>query len=243
MSNTSRPIPRYVLLTLVSVLFIHLFVSNTVWVENENPESIKEKGTVVAVYDGDTIKVRFDKGLERKVRLIGIDAPEVDDNQDEKKLQALLAKRFAFYYLYRKTVELTYESEREDRYGRLLAYVWTEDGLFNEFILREGFARMFWAFSFALKGRFVQAQRTAQEQGRGFWCTSPYPVISAKDARNHIGRLINVRFACVQIRLLEGKLLKSSVFWRSIKASPRSCCSSLLSLGFQTNNSTPFQNI
>jgi len=200
MSNASRPVRRYVLAVLVSVVFIGLFASNIVWVEKENPESIKEKGTVVAVYDGDTIKVRFDKGHERKVRLIGIDAPEVDDNQNEKKLQALLAKRFAFYYLYRKTVELTYESEREDRYGRLLAYVWTEDGLFNEFILREGFARIFWAFSYALKGRFVQAQRTAQEQERGFWRKSPYPVISVKDARNRIGQLINVRFTCVQIR-------------------------------------------
>jgi len=190
----------YAFAVLASVLFISLFASKIFWIEKESPESIKETGTVVAVYDGDTIKVRFDKAYERKVRLIGIDAPEVDDPQEKRKLQALLAKRFVFHYLYGKTVKLTYESEREDKYGRLLAYVWTEDGLFNEFILREGFARVFWAFSYALKQRFIQAQKTAQEQGRGFWGKSPYPVISAQDARNHTGKLTSVRFACVQTR-------------------------------------------
>ncbi len=200
MSHAGRPDQRYVLAVLVSVLFICLFASKISWVEKENSESIGETGTIVAVYDGDTIKVRFDKGFERKVRLIGIDAPEVDDPQEKKKFQALLAKRFVFHYLYGKTVKLTYESEREDKYGRLLAYIWTENGLFNEFILSEGFARVFWAFSYELKQRFIQAQKTAQEQGRGFWSKSPYPVIAAQDARNHTGKLLSVRFVCAQTR-------------------------------------------
>jgi micrococcal nuclease len=158
------------------------------------------KGTVVVVYDGDTVKVRPDTGLERRVRLIGIDTPEIEDEPADTRLEALLAKRFTFYHLFRKSVELTYERELEDRYGRLLAYVWSEAGLFNEFILQEGFARVFLKFPFGMEGKFIRAQKQAQEQGRGFWQKEPYPIITPKIARNHIGTLRRVRFKCTRIR-------------------------------------------
>jgi micrococcal nuclease len=200
MGNIKRPIQRYVFAALVSVLFISLFASRVFWLEKKEPETHGETGTVVIVYDGDTIKVRFDNGYERRVRLIGIDCPEINDPDKEKSLQAQLAKRFVFHYLYRKTVKLTYEPEREDKYGRLLAYVWIGGSLFNEFVLREGFAQVFLAFPYEQKERFIQAQKTAQEQGRGFWREKSYPLIPAKNIRNHIGKLIQVRFTCVQTR-------------------------------------------
>lgn len=195
-----RPVRRFVFAALVSVLFISFFASRIFWIEKKDPEVHGKTGTVVVVYDGDTIKVRFDNGLERKVRLIGIDCPEIDDSNKEKFLQARLAKRFVFHYLYRKTVKLTYESEHEDKYGRLLAYIWIEGRLFNEFILSEGFARVFLAFPYELKKRFIQAQKAAQEQGRGFWREKPYPLVPAQNIRDHIGKLLRVRFTCVQTR-------------------------------------------
>jgi len=200
MGNVTRPIRRHGFAALVTVLFLGFFASHIFWIEKKNPEIHGKTGTVVVVYDGDTIKVRFDNGLERRVRLIGIDCPEIDEPNKERFLQAQLAKRFAFHYLYRKTVKLTYESEREDKYGRLLAYVWTEGRLFNEFILSEGFARVFLAFPYEQKERFIQAHKAAQEQGKGFWREKPYPVIPAQNIRDHIGKLIQVRFTCVQTR-------------------------------------------
>jgi len=200
MGNVRRPIPRHFFAALVSISFVSFFASRIFWVEKTKPETNGETCTVVVVYDGDTIKVRFDKGHERKVRLIGIDCPEIEDPNKEKSLQAQLAKRFSFHYLFRETVELTYESEREDKYGRLLAYVWTEGGLFNEFILSEGFAHVFLAFPYELKERFIQAQKAAQEQGRGFWRETPYPLLAAQDVKGNIGKLVRVRFTCVRTR-------------------------------------------
>jgi micrococcal nuclease len=162
-------------------------------------------GTVVTVYDGDTVKVRSDKGFERRVRLIGIDTPEISDTTDDTPLEALLAKRFTFHHIYRKRVRLSYDQETEDKYGRLLAYVWTEDGLFNDFILKEGFARVFLKFPFALKNKFIHAQKEAQEQGRGFWHQESYPLITAQQVRDHIGTLNRVRFLC-------GRLTRSGDF-------------------------------
>jgi endonuclease YncB( thermonuclease family) len=74
--------------------------------EQGRGSSFPESGFVTAVYDGDTIKVRFKNKQERKVRLIGIDAPEIEASREEVKFRAQMAKRFAFFYLYRETINL-----------------------------------------------------------------------------------------------------------------------------------------
>ncbi len=160
----------------------------------------RDNGTIIAVYDGDTVKVRFDDGPDRRVRLIGIDTPEITDESSEKQLEALLAKRFTFHHLFRKPVELTYEPEQEDKYGRLLAYVWIGDRLFNEFILKQGFARVYLKFPYTMNKKFIQAQKEARELGRGFWQEYPYPLIPVQEVRNHIGKLSRVNFVCKSMR-------------------------------------------
>ncbi len=160
----------------------------------------RDQGTVIAVYDGDTIKVRFNDGLERRIRLIGIDTPEIADTPSEKQLAALLAKRFTFHHLFLKSVELTYDQEREDKYGRLLAYVWTGGSLFNEFILKEGVARVFLKFPFIMRESFIHAQEEAEEEGRGFWQEIPYPLITDQQAEEHIGKFRRVSFMCARLR-------------------------------------------
>ncbi len=182
---------------LIFLLFIDLLAAQI------RPAS---QGTVVVVYDGDTVKVRFDSGAERRVRLIGIDTPEIGETPKETPLEALLAKRFTFHHLFRQRVELTYERELEDRYGRLLAYVWKDSGLFNQFILEQGFARVYLKFPYAVKRKFIQAQKEAQEEGRGFWYDKPYPSVAMPQVQEHIGELVQVSFFCARVRE-SGRLL------------------------------------
>jgi micrococcal nuclease len=163
-------------------------------------------GTVMAVYDGDTVKVRSDTGIERRVRLIGIDTQEIEDSPANTPLEALLAKRFTFHHLFRERVKLSYDRETEDQYGRLLAYVWTRKGLFNQFILKEGFARVFRKFPFSMMEKFILAHNEAKEQGRGFWRQEPYPLTSPQQVRDHIGSLCRVQFKCDRLRK-SGRLL------------------------------------
>lgn len=165
-----------------------------------------DKGTVVVVYDGDTVKVRFDNGSEQRARLIGIDSPEIADSAGGTQLEALLAKRFTFHHLFRKRVELGYDRERVDKYGRLLVYVWIEGRLFNEFILEQGFARVYLKFPFSKRDRFVRTQQKAREQGRGFWKEEPYPLISPEYAGIHAGKLVRVGFVCARVRKTENFL-------------------------------------
>jgi micrococcal nuclease len=158
-------------------------------------------GTVVFVYDGDTIKVRLDSGGEKRVRLIGVDAPESDDPKEDVRLSAFLARRFASSKLYQKPVRLALDREKEDAYGRLLAFVATDEGTsFNETLVREGFASAYLKYPFdeARKQRLREAEAEAKQAKRGLWRVEPWPVVGPGDARSRLGQVVTVRFHCLR---------------------------------------------
>lgn len=73
-------------------------------------------GKVVAVTDGDTIKVLDSTNTQYKVRLTGIDAPERGQpfgNKSREFLASMVAGK-----------EVRVEPDKKDRYGRTLGKVW-----------------------------------------------------------------------------------------------------------------------
>jgi len=121
---------------------------------------------VVSVHDGDTIKVKYE-GRTESVRFIGIDAPELDQEEWGKKAQERL------YSLIPpgSVVTLEFDLTKRDKYGRLLAYIFTRDGKFvNELMLRDGLA-MLYTFPPNVKytEKFREAQRYARENMLGIW--------------------------------------------------------------------------
>jgi len=121
--------------------------------------------TVTRVSDGDTIRL---SGLGR-VRLIGIDTPEVFGRQE---CFGGRASRFVKRLLPPGTrVRYRLGAESRDRYGRALAYVWLEDGRFlNLLLVERGFAQPLTIppnVDFA--GRFRDAAAEARDAGRGLW--------------------------------------------------------------------------
>jgi micrococcal nuclease len=189
-------------LTLPAVLALGLIVHgmlSALPAQTQRASAPPDSGLVVVVYDGDTVKVRFADGNERKVRLIGIDSPEMDDEREEVRFMAFIAKRFAFLNLYRKNVHLAYDWELEDQYGRLLAYLTTDDGaLFNELILKEGFAFAYRKFPFRkdLMERFKAAETEARRAGKGLWRKESPLEVPASGARAYLGHLVSVRMTC-----------------------------------------------
>lgn len=170
------------------------------------------RGTVITVYDGDTVKVRLAGRADEKVRLIGVDSPELDDARERVRLMAFLAKRFAFSRLYQSEVELLPGPEERDAFGRLLAYLRLGDGsIFNVTLVREGYAHAYFKFPFdeAWKKDLKAAEAEARRAGKGLWGTEPYPQIGAVEAGRHVGEILTVRFRCLRsfkragFRLLE----------------------------------------
>jgi micrococcal nuclease len=192
---------KFIFIVFSVLSFSLLFAERYQLPKPKKSSSLPESGLVTAVYDGDTIKVRFSGGQERRIRLIGIDAPETTDLREEERFQAFMAKRFAFYYLYQRPIKLSYEEgDIEDKYGRLLAYVWTEkQGLFNKFILSEGFAYVYLNFPFRYRKEFVNTEEEARKLKKGFWQKGHYLLIQASETKSHIGSLITVQFICLKV--------------------------------------------
>lgn len=118
--------------------------------KNEQEDSF-QKAKVTKVIDGDTIKVDID-GKIYKVRFIGINCPEIGQNEEFFGKEA---KEFTKEKLYGKEIFLQKDVSETDKYGRLLRYVWLEkpkdlnnpskdeirDSSINGILVREGFAK------------------------------------------------------------------------------------------------------
>jgi micrococcal nuclease len=159
-------------------------------------------GRVVRVADGDTVTVLFADRVERRVRLIGVDAPEMDDSREDVAYRAFLSQRFAFHHLYLREVRLTYDFNPQDEHGRTLAYVWLGEGeLFNERIIREGFAAAFLKYPFRkdYQDRFRAAEVQARKEDRGLWRREEPAAVPVSEVRSHAGGLVSVRFRCARV--------------------------------------------
>lgn len=132
---------------------------------------VYELATVTNVVDGDTIDVEFRDGRTARVRLIGVDTPEV---YGEVECFGVAASQFTAEWLNRKQVALERDVSETDRYGRLLRYVWIGPYLFNELLVREGYAGVTtYPPDVKYAWRFREAERVAREERAGLWGVCP----------------------------------------------------------------------
>jgi micrococcal nuclease len=126
--------------------------------------------TLVSVTDGDTIVVKLD-GKRERVRLIGIDTPETANSPRGPQPFADEATAALKRHLGRGRVELRFDAEERDHYGRLLAYVYAADGTFaNEALVREGWARALRVPPNVRHAKhFESLARAARRERRGMW--------------------------------------------------------------------------
>jgi micrococcal nuclease len=127
---------------------------------------------VVRVVDGDTIRARMAGGRVEAVRYIGIDTPEDVRPGTPVQCFSLRAARRNRALVGGRRVRLSFDRERRDRYGRLLAYVRRRpDGLFvNARLAAEGYARaVVFPPNTAHAELFHALAARARRGGRGLW--------------------------------------------------------------------------
>lgn len=144
-----------------------------------------EKYSVRNVYDGDTLTLVD----ERRVRLLGIDTPEIKENQP----YAQEAKAYTKDRCHKKDIWLSYEpgGDKEDHYGRLLAFVWVPadngDGYLciNEGIVAAGYATAYRPnthTNFHNWDTLIALQKSARDNKRGMWSSfKDYSVVATKN--------------------------------------------------------------
>ncbi len=133
------------------------------------------RAQVIRVVDGDTFIVDLPDTLKdtssTRVRVWGIDTPEMARNGSPAERLALEATQYAREILDGQTVMLTVEPSRlRGRWGRLLAHVELADGeLFSEKMLRAGLARADGRWPHRYLKEFEEAQRDAKQRRVGLW--------------------------------------------------------------------------
>ncbi len=128
-----------ILVAMLSAL--PLFFQNTKTKDKAQADSTlntqAEKVFVKRVIDGDT----FVDEYGRKIRLIGIDAPEMNYKSKEPECKALEAKLELQELIEGKSVKLLRDKSETDRYGRLLRYAYLEDKFINAELVKSGLAK------------------------------------------------------------------------------------------------------
>lgn len=122
--------------------------------------------TVDYVVDGDTIRATVDGNSER-IRLLGIDTPELgrDGRPDERC--AVEAKQFLADWITDSTVTISTDphSPERDRYDRILAYVDSEGTDVSQTMLEEGWADLYTGNNELTRwSEYIQATKHASKQ-------------------------------------------------------------------------------
>jgi micrococcal nuclease len=124
---------------------------------------------VERVVDGDTIVVRVD-GRSERVRYIGVDTPESVKPGVRVQCFAKSAAKENRRLVLGRDVRLSYDAERRDRYGRLLAYVWRGDLLVNAELVRLGYGKpLEIAPNLAHAPQLRELAAAAKRGRRGLW--------------------------------------------------------------------------
>jgi micrococcal nuclease len=125
---------------------------------------------VTRVIDGDTIDV----STVGRVRLLGIDAPEIGRGFDTSAPFGREARDRLASLVFHRWVRLEREGPAVDSYNRHLAYVVREDGVFvNAALVRDGLARVTARLPLARLDELKGAEAEARRARRGMWGSAP----------------------------------------------------------------------
>lgn len=144
---------------------------NLTLVNNSSKQPIKpEFFRVIRIIDGDTIIVNFDSKNE-KVRFIGVNAPETVNPGRPVEKYGKEASAFTKKILEGKKVRLEFDVQYRDKYSRLLAYVYLEDGrMINRMLIEEGYAQVMTVPpNLKYQKDFIRFERKARENKKGLW--------------------------------------------------------------------------
>jgi micrococcal nuclease len=155
--------------------------------EQKQKDVSKETYVVKRVVDGDTFELdgKDENGKNLRVRLLGVDTPEKWESskldkdaqrtgKDKKTIQKLgqLASDYVKKLAEGKKVTLVPEQHYEDKdvYGRLLRYVYLEDGTFvNKKIIEDGYGNAFRKYPVSKLDELIKAENDARQNNRGLW--------------------------------------------------------------------------
>lgn len=158
-------------LGIININYITRYKESNNTIDTMSYNITKGEYIVKRVVDGDTFVINYD-GIQRKVRLIGIDTAESVHPDESRNTEA--GKEVSEYskkVLENNIVSLEFDVQKEDKYGRLLAYVYLENGeMYNKLLLKEGKAKLAtYPPNVKYVDEFTKLQKEAREKKIGVW--------------------------------------------------------------------------
>ncbi|WP_044784413.1 MULTISPECIES: thermonuclease family protein [Bacillus cereus group] len=152
---------------------------------NSNSEVKRDLARVISVTDGDTITVSLlsnsengigNKGKRLQIRFLGIDTPESKKKGVPIQPGAIEASNRVKQLLTGKKIYIEYEPNNTiDKFNRVLAYVFMDDILVQELLLKEGLGIVRYTNkNTRYYGRLKQAETEAKNKGIGIWGIKGY---------------------------------------------------------------------
>ena len=99
---------------------------------------------IVKIVDGDTVDLVLDLGfstfVQQRMRLRGIDTPELSSTNESERIIANEAKGYVSVWLINQK-KLTVKTFKDDKYGRIIAEIYGDDSLcLNKILIDNGYA-------------------------------------------------------------------------------------------------------
>ncbi|MBW2179568.1 MAG: thermonuclease family protein [Deltaproteobacteria bacterium] len=143
--------------------------------------------SVKVVFDGDTIML----SNRKHVRYIGIDSPEMNYKKGNASPFGFEAKKTNEKLLSGKAIRIEYDIQKKDHYGRILAYVYTADGIFlNNEMIKKGYAwNLFKGPNTKYSKVFLTSQHYAMSNKLGIWNNW-----QEKDGVKYLGNIKSKKF-------------------------------------------------
>lgn len=172
----------------VLILFIVIVFGDNVFAPTETVENTSQQASVAGnlstsdvaktlykitkIVDGDTVKIEMNGKVET-VRLIGVDTPEVVDPRKPVQCFGREASAKTKEWLLNRVVKVESDSTQDtrDKYGRLLLYIYRDDGLFiNRELIAQGYAHEYtYDIPYKYQKEFKEAEMSARENQQGLW--------------------------------------------------------------------------
>jgi micrococcal nuclease len=141
----------------IVLIIISLFISNILY----GKEYVVNK-----VINGDTIQL--DNG--ETVKYIGIETPELNVKEGGSEFFARQASRYNQKLVFMKKVRLEFDTEKKDKEGRMLAYVFVKNVFINAELIKLGYARTkIVPPNDKYKNMFLDYEKKAQQSEKGLW--------------------------------------------------------------------------
>lgn len=127
---------------------------------------------VKKVYDGDTVLL----SNGNKVRFLGINTPEVEGRHKSAQAGGEEAKRWLQKTLKNKKIRLEKDVEKQDKYNRLLAHLFTKDKQhINLELVKRGLATVnIHPPNLKYTNELIKAQQQAEQNKLGVWQRKEY---------------------------------------------------------------------